>query len=331
MRQKPVVLNAERDVMLIPYTVRKPGKFTFLITPGGAYNNCEESESAPVAKYYNKLGFNAFVFRYSVGKHRVWPHPLEDYDLAMEWLGCHAEEYNINPDRIVAMGFSAGGHVIAAAASLAKHKPFAAILCYALINRETLQYCNPSAPDAAEAVNADTCPCFLASSRNDWIVPVTNTTKLMDAFQKYDIDYEAHIYGYALHGFSIGKRIHGNNPVFCSRVGNWVQDSFEWLEELSDGQYISIKESAHYQDAHTDHLSLLTSCRLLEQSPGAMQMMKKDFPAQYLLYKTAQKKIGLFLDSVSLKNLFVFFPVRKKKAEQLEKALNQFSIQKDEK
>ena len=330
MRHNPVILNSERNVRLIPYLVRHPGEFTFLITPGGAYNSCEESESAPVAKYYNELGFNAFVFCYSVGEHRVWPHPLDDYELAMEWLSCHAGEYKINPDRIIAIGFSAGGHVIATAASLAKHKPFAAILCYALISRETLQYCNPSAPDAAEAINADTCPCFLVSSRNDWIVPVTNTIKLMDAFQKYDIDYEAHIYGYALHGFSIGKRIHGNNPVFCSRVGNWVMDSLEWLEELSSGRYISIRENAPYQDAHAQHLSLLTSCRLLEKSPEALQMIKKDFPLQFLLYKTAQKKIGHFLNTVSLKNLFVFFPVSKIKMKKMEEKLNHFSIQRDQ-
>ena len=165
MREKPIILNSTRDVTITPYPVKCPGAFTFLIAPGGGYNNCEEAESAPVARHFNKLGYNAFVFRYSVGQHKDWPHPLEDFDLAMEWLQTHAQEYRVDPTRIVAIGFSAGGHVIAAAASKAVRKPFAAILCYGLIDRETLAYCNPSAPDASELVNADTCPCFLASSR----------------------------------------------------------------------------------------------------------------------------------------------------------------------
>ena len=326
MREKPIILNSTRDVTITPYPVKCLGAFTFLIAPGGGYNNCEEAESAPVARHFNKLGYNAFVFRYSVGQHKDWPHPLEDFDLAMEWLQTHAQEYRVDPTRIVAIGFSAGGHVIAAAASKAVRKPFAAILCYGLIDRETLAYCNPSAPDASELVNADTCPCFLASSRNDWIVPVTNTTKLIAAFEKHYIDYEAHIYGYAMHGFSIGKAQHGNNPVFCSRVGDWVEDSLSWLRELSEGRYISIRESAAYQDAHTETLSVLTSCRLLEQNRDALSMLKKRFPAQYLIYTLARKKIGAFMDTVSLKNLYTLMRVKAGTIEKIDEALRRYRL-----
>ena len=71
MRKKPVVLNAARDVTVTPYLATNKKKLSFLICPGGGYNNCEESEAAPVAKLYNKLGFNAFVLRYSVLQHPV--------------------------------------------------------------------------------------------------------------------------------------------------------------------------------------------------------------------------------------------------------------------
>ncbi len=327
MRKKPVVLNAARDVTVTPYLATKKKKLSFLICPGGGYNNCEESEAAPVAKLYNKLGFNAFVLRYSVGDHREWPHPLQDYEQVMDWLSVHAEELAVDPQRVVVVGFSAGGHVAAAAASLAAHKPYAAILCYALIDRETLSYCHPEAPDAAEAVNGDTCPCFVASSRNDWIVPITNTTKLLDAFERWDIDYEAHIYGYALHGFSIGKRVYGNNPVFCSRVGNWVEDSLDWLEELEEGRYISIRKNAGYQDAHAGTLSIYTSCRTLEQKPEALRILKKRFPAQYLIYAAARKKIGAFMDTVSLYNLYTLMRVRGKTLDRIDRELRQFPLE----
>ena len=326
MRKKPVILNTERDVSITPYLIRRPGVFTFLIAPGGGYSTCEESESAPVARYFNKLGYNAFVFQYSVGANKEWPHPLEDFDRAMDWLCCNAREYRVNPGRIVAIGFSAGGHVIAAAASKAIKKPFAAILCYGLIDRETLAYCNPGAPDASELVNDDTCPCFLASSRTDWIVPVTNTTKLMAAFEKHYIDYEAHIYGYAMHGFSIGRPQYGNNPVFCSRVGNWVEDSLSWLTELSEGRYISVREAASFQDAHAETLSVLTSCRLLDQCPEALNMLKHRFPLQYLMYRLARKKIGIFMDTVSLKNLYTLIHVKPETIEKLDQALKQYRL-----
>ncbi|MBR5947775.1 MAG: alpha/beta hydrolase [Clostridia bacterium] len=326
MRKKPIILNAERNVSLIPYIASDAKKISFLICPGGGYNNCDESEGKPVAAYLNALGYHAFVLRYSVGRYKDWPHPLEDYEQAAEWLAAHAEEYALDPKRIVVIGFSAGGHVAAAAASLAIHKPFAAILCYALIDRETLDFCNPGAPDAADAVNADTCPCFIASSRNDWIVPITNTTKLIHAFQQFDIDYEAHIYGYAMHGFSIGKRVHGDNPVFCSRVGNWVEDSLAWLKELEEGRYISIRKNAGYADTHAETLSVYTSCRLLEQQPEAVQTLKTKHPVEYLMYIGARKKIGAFMDTVSLFNLFTLAGVKQKTIEKIDRCLRQFSL-----
>ncbi len=181
----PIVLNAARGVELIPYLVTEKKRLSFLIAPGGGYTNCDPKESAPVAKAFNRRGYNCYILKYSVGEHRQWPHPLEDFDAAMDYLTSHSEELFVDSEHIVGIGFSAGGHVIAAAASCAKQKPFAAVLCYALIDRETLSYCNPGAPDAAELVNDDTCPCFLASSRNDGIVPISNTTKLIEAFQQH--------------------------------------------------------------------------------------------------------------------------------------------------
>lgn len=327
MKNITIMLNEERDVTITPYIATLEKKLTFLICPGGGYNSCEEAEGAPVAELYNELGYNAFVFRYSVGKHRNWPHPLEDYEQAAKWLCDHREEYAVDPKRIVVVGFSAGGHVAATAASLAEHKPFAAILCYALIDRDTLSYCNPAAPDAAEAVNDETCPCFLASSRNDWIVPITNTTKLLDAFQKHHIDYEAHIYGYALHGFSIGERVHGQNPIFCSRVGNWVEDSLAWLKELDEGRYISIRRNAGYQDLHAETLSVDTSCRLLESRPEARRMLRNRFPLQYLVYVLARKRIGAFMDTVSLFDLYSLMRVKEKTIQRIDAQLRCFPIE----
>ena len=217
---KKIILNKNRDVTLTPYIVTKDLKPTFLIAPGGAYRNCEESESKPVAKVLNNLGYNVFIFRYSVGKNYQWPYPLDDYELAMSFLIDHAIEYAVDVNHIIAMGFSAGGHVMSVASSIAEHKPFAVILGYGLIIKETLMFSAPDAPDASELVNLDTRPTFIVASRNDWIVPINNTIKLISAFEKYYIDYETHIYGYALHGFSVGKEAKAEGPLFCSRVGD---------------------------------------------------------------------------------------------------------------
>lgn len=330
MKGKAIVLNKERDVTLSPYIVTHEVKPTFLICPGGGYTNCDESEAIPVAKVFNRLGYNVFVLRYSVGDHYRWPFPLEDFDAAMEYMSAHTNEYYLDMSKIVAAGFSAGGHVVAAAASIAKHKPFAAVLCYGLTSRETLDYCAADAPDACELVNESTCPCFLASSRNDWIVPIFNTTRLIERFEQYYIDYEAHIYGYALHGFSVGKEAGAEGNLFCSRVGNWVTDCLSWLDELVSGRYMSIRECAVYNDTHSHIISTKNSCKRIFSDKKAAGIIKLRFPAQYLLYTAAKAKIGSFLDTVSLRNLLQLMKTSDKTIAKIDDVLAKRSVKKEE-
>lgn len=178
MTAENIILDKKRGVELTPHIVTDEKKLTFLIVPGGAYRSCDPKEGDPVVKKFNELGYNAFVLRYSVGKNYKWPYPLEDFDSAMRYMKDNADDLHVDTEHIVAAGFSAGGHVVACAASAAKYKPFAAVLCYALISSKTLAFCAPDAPDASSLVNDDTRPCFIATGRNDWIVPVFNTTDL---------------------------------------------------------------------------------------------------------------------------------------------------------
>lgn len=330
MKKKTVVLNSMRAVTLSLWPASAdPKKPCFLICPGGAYRNCEESEGVPIAKAYNKRGYTACILRYSVGKHGGWPYPLEDFEQAMAYLADHCSELNIDPARIVAVGFSAGGHLVTTAASVAKHRPMAVISCYGLAVRETLAYCLPEAPDSSELVNESTCPVFLASSRNDWIVPIVNTTKLLAAFEQNYVDYEAHIYGYGLHGFRLGAETGAKGPLFCARVGNWMDDSMGWVEELLSGRYVSIRDCAEYQDAHAVVLSTKNSCRRIFGNPKTSELLQKKFPIQYLLYQAAKKQVGFFMDTVSLRNLFQLAKVSETVILKIDEALSTFENAED--
>ncbi len=326
MSKKTIILNKERDVTLSPYIVTKEKKTTFLVCPGGAYKNCDESEAKPVAKKFNKLGYNVFVLRYSVGKNYKWPYPLEDFDSAMDYLYSHADEYNIDTRYIVAMGFSAGGHVVSVAASAAKKKPFAAVLLYGLAIDETLKFCAPDAPDASTLVSPDTCPCFLATGRNDWIVPVNNTLRLLEAFQNNFVDYESHIYAYALHGFSVGSEAHAKGPLYCSRIDHWANDCLNFIIELKTGRYKTIKECAEYNDKFSHTLSSMNSCAVLEKTPGALKALKDNHKFHYMIYTVAKKQIGDFMNTVSLRNLLELLKVKEKSIKKIDKTLSQFEI-----
>ena len=218
MAEKTIVLNKERKVTLTSFICHKKETPAILILPGGAYNECSINEGRPVAEKFNSLGFNCFVLCYSVGKHYKWPYPLEDLESAMEHIKENSKDYCISKDKIILAGFSAGGHLAGAGATMAKNKPFAAILCYPALSRETIEYSAPGAPDITDKVDENTCPCFIASSRNDWIVPIENTHRFVRALDKYYIDYEEHIYGFSMHGFSIGNNTKNNLFVIPEKI-----------------------------------------------------------------------------------------------------------------
>jgi len=104
-----------------------------IICPGGAYLGTSDREAEPVALKFASKGYHAFVLRYTTyfkewvmdfqnpppgNPMSVFPQPLLDLAQTVALVRRNADEWNINPDKIVVAGFSAGGHL---AASLGVH------------------------------------------------------------------------------------------------------------------------------------------------------------------------------------------------------------------
>ncbi len=319
MKKKAVVLNKKRNVTLTPYIVSKKNTPCILILPGGAYRNCELSEGEPVARAFNERGFNCFILCYSVGDKYKWPYPLDDYEQAVEYIKENSEKYHVDTEHLVVMGFSAGGHLASAAATIARNKPFACALCYALTNEKTLVFSQATdAPDTSKLVDMNTSPCFIASSRNDWIVPSFNTSTFIDALEKNYIDYEAHIYGYSMHGFSVGKEAGADTAMFCSRVGDWVDEFVSWLDELISGRYVSIRESAEYNDTFSDKLSTANSCAVIFKDEHLRKRFRNKFPIYYLIYKMLEKKLPDFTRTITLRNIYQLLKINPDKIKQMD-------------
>ena len=240
MKIEKITLNEQRNVTLTGFLQDVGGEFpnitkrpAILVLPGGAYRMCSDREAEPVALAYMQAGYQAFVLRYSVGEHAVWPTPLNDYEQAMELIRSKAEEWNLYPDKVAVIGFSAGGHLAAAAATLAKNKPNAAILGYPVTEGATARGCEATAPDLVSAVDSKTCPCFVFATRTDNLVPISNTLNFVNALAECGISFESHIYAYGPHGFSTGNSsvmLPGTN--ICSRANSWVTDSISWLKDM---------------------------------------------------------------------------------------------------
>lgn len=289
MLSEVITLNKERNVTLTAYIQAVGGEFTtvtkrpvILILPGGGYFGCSDQEADPIAFPYLQAGYHVCILRYSVLENAVWPNPLSDFDAAMEYIISKADEWNLYPDKIAVVGFSAGGHLAACAASMAKHRPNAAILGYPVIDKETATGFLPSAPDAADAVDKDTCPCFIFAGRADTTVPVSNSLKMMTALMKYDISYESHIYAYARHGFGICNRTRGfEDTDFCNRVPRWVDDSIEWLKDMlgdfGDGKMTEPKWNRLVNGNHEAFCNMECAVGHIMQNENAMEVLSPYF------------------------------------------------------
>lgn len=240
MKTEVITLNRERNVTLTTYLQQTGGEFAnipkrpaVLILPGGGYDNCSEREAEVVTYPYLHAGYHAFVLRYSLKDNKTWPNPLDDYEEAMSLIRRKADEWHLYADKIAVIGFSAGGHLAASAATMSVNRPNAAILVYAVLDRKSTDEWNPTAPAPLSYVDEKMPPCFLAASRNDTMVPVINTIQFTEELFRYGIPFESHIYSFAPHGFSVADTtVMEPGAKYSRRVSHWVDDSIDWLKEV---------------------------------------------------------------------------------------------------
>lgn len=218
----------------MPNMLVRPG---ILVLPGGGYRFCSDREAEPVAMAFLAQGFNAFVLRYSVGEGAAaaFPRPLEDAQQALALIRERAAEWNTLPQKIAAIGFSAGGHLAAALATMGTQRPDALILGYPCILASIGHVLSSPVPSVNEYVTAETPPTFIFASREDTSVPVEHSLAFATALERAGVPFELHVFGKGRHGFSLAT------PVVCSSresleanrfTAPWVSLCIAWLNEL---------------------------------------------------------------------------------------------------
>lgn len=241
----------------------KKNRPAILIFPGGGYDYCSEREAEPVALKFLGAGFNAFVLKYSC-YHKPFPIQLLEALTALKYIRENAEKFDINPDKIIVCGFSAGGHL---AASVSCHwskdfvinligcdkelvKPNGAILCYPVITTGELTHQGSidnmvyglegdkknevmELVTLDKQVSADTPKTFIWHCADDGCVPVENTLLYMTALSKNKIPFESHIYEWGGHGLSLCNFNTANCQWHYQPVAEqWADDAIAWAFRL---------------------------------------------------------------------------------------------------
>ena len=312
-----IVLNELRNVTLTAYIQPVNGEFpnipyrpAVLVLPGGGYSFCSDREADPVAMLYLKAGYQVFILRYSVGANATWPNPLDDYDQAMELINIRAGEWHVYTDKIAVIGFSAGGHLAGAAAALSKNRPAAVILGYPAVTGETIHMCLPSAPDIPDAVDRNTCPCFIFATRDDNTTPVRNVIATIDALDRYGISFECHIYAYGPHGYSTADAsVLAPDTNICGRAGNWVEDSLAWLKDMlgsfSAGKMTEPRCPHRVNDDGGDYLSVDCTLGYLMGKEAAQTILAPIIKVALEQQGGEQEEILGFIKNMKLRDIML--------------------------
>ncbi|HEX3448015.1 MAG TPA: alpha/beta hydrolase [Isosphaeraceae bacterium] len=82
-----------------------------LVIHGGAWRQGNKADVRPILPQFVEHGFVAISPEYRFCPQNAFPAQIHDVKAAVRWLKVNAKKYRIDPDRIGAMGFSAGGHL----------------------------------------------------------------------------------------------------------------------------------------------------------------------------------------------------------------------------
>jgi acetyl esterase/lipase len=97
-----------------------------IVCPGGGYNILAyDLEGTEIAAWLNKTGFAAFVLQYRVPNKKEGA--LQDVQRAIRIVRKEASKWNINPEQIGVMGFSAGGSLSARASILFNKRTYSPV------------------------------------------------------------------------------------------------------------------------------------------------------------------------------------------------------------
>ena len=201
-----------------------------LVIPGGGYEFCSDREAEPVALALVAEGFNAFVLRYTVKK--TFVEPFAEANEAMRVIADNAKKWNIGDGQIAVIGFSAGAHLATSLGTMGDVRPNAMVLGYPAVVGKDWATHKPCIPDLVCKVDSKTPPAYIFASRDDDVVPITNSLSLAGALEKHGIPFELHIFGGGKHGYSLAKFHTSEDEPFRvdSHNAKWFALAVEWLK-----------------------------------------------------------------------------------------------------
>lgn len=240
-------------------TVFRPARANgsaLLVMPGGGYARVVvDKEGYEIGRWLAARGWTVFVLFYRLPGDGWAAGPdvaLSDAQRAMRLIRARADTYGIRPDRVAAMGFSAGGHVCGDlatrfatatydpvdAADRLDPRPTLAAPIYAvqsmtrplahagsrdlLIGRDAAPALE-AAHSPAHNVSGRTPPCFLVHAEDDPAVDVGNTLAFRAALKAAGVPVDTHLFAEGGHGFGLRGVAGTPAAIWPTLFHGWAQ------------------------------------------------------------------------------------------------------------
>jgi len=202
-----------------------------IIAPGGGHRVlCLGHEGDALAVWFAEHGISAFVLRYRLCReegstYTLKGHAMDDTRRAIRTVRQRAGEWNINPDRIGILGFSAGGELAAySAMEPDSGTPDATDPIERMSSRPDFQGLIYPGKSQTFTVEKGMPPAFIAFGYNDRPDISTGMAKVYLKYKEAEVPCEMHVYANAGHGF-------GYRPGTTSAAGDWPKRFCEWLAD----------------------------------------------------------------------------------------------------
>ena len=217
-----------------------------VICPGGGYVYCSPREAEPIALAYASHGFHAFILRYSNGWDCLDFSPLKEVSWVIGHLRDQSDEWNIDPEKIVSCGFSAGGHLALAAGVMGENRPNAMVLGYPMATMPNIPGMNYTlqlmtgrrevTDEDAERFNLiskidqDAPPVFIAATAEDLLTNY-GALPIANRYTALGKGYELHVFQHGPHGYSLANEVtaDGSSQVINDAFAQWLELSVKWL------------------------------------------------------------------------------------------------------
>jgi acetyl esterase/lipase len=218
--------NVSRPTMTIYSPRGKNTGAAVVVFPGGGYQILAiDLEGTEVCDWLTSKGITCVLLKYRVpgeatlpksGAYPQSPEALEDAQRTMGLVRFHAAEWHIDPHKIGVLGFSAGGHLVAAMSVHFEHR------LYPAVDAADKESCRPDFaiaiypghlslsedgpglnPDIGRHISRRTPPTFLLQNEDDDVDGVNQSLVYYTALKKAGIPVEMHLYAQGGHAFGL--------------------------------------------------------------------------------------------------------------------------------